>query len=330
MKYEGYICIDAGTDYCPCHLAETGDCIICSMLQGKNECNCTNWCNTCIFNDYIENGEKVKEKRKYYEGLILEKEFVTNNVILLNIETSYSLVKDLTLPGSFIFLKHPKSEYYYDIPISIMNVSLHKKTIELAIEIKGPKTNKINELEINEYILLRGPYWNGIMGVNQFNNITGSNIITIAKGIHQAPLVPVLKILSQNNNNVYSFLDTGRIQEIFIEEYLSKYTYEYNEISFLKENKLSIEFTNILTDYINKINPSIVFCAGSDFINTNVLQLLRSIRKDIKFTCTNNSKMSCGEGICGCCTLMNDDFKLRRLCKMQTDPEFILQGRLIY
>ena len=330
MKYEGFTCMDAGTDYCPCHLAETGDCIICSMLQGKNECNCTNWCSTCIYNDYISNGEKVKEKRQYYEGQILEKEYVTDNVIILKIATSYSLIKELALPGSFIFLKHSKSDSYYEIPLSVMNISLTKNMLELAIEVKGPKTNKINELGQNEDILLRGPYWNGIMGIKYINNLTHSNVITIAKGIHQAPLVSVIKNLNSNNNNIYSFLDTGRIKKIFIGDYLNKYTEKYFETNFLTKDMLSIEFKNMLLDYIDKIKPSLIFCAGSDLINNNILQLIRNTSFDIKFACTNNSKMSCGEGICGCCTLMNNDFKLRRMCKMQTDPEFILQGRLIY
>lgn len=28
-------CVDAGSAYCPCYLAESGECIACSLLRGK-------------------------------------------------------------------------------------------------------------------------------------------------------------------------------------------------------------------------------------------------------------------------------------------------------
>ncbi|NFG18899.1 sulfide/dihydroorotate dehydrogenase-like FAD/NAD-binding protein, partial [Clostridium botulinum] len=49
MEYEIKDCIDAGSEYCPCHLAETGDCILCSQLSGKKFCDCINWKGVCIY-----------------------------------------------------------------------------------------------------------------------------------------------------------------------------------------------------------------------------------------------------------------------------------------
>lgn len=327
MEREIFTCIDAGTDYCPCHLADTGDCIICSMLSDKKECDCCNWSNSCIYNDYILNNEKPKKTRQYYKGKIIKKHYITNDVIILSIRAPYNLIKDLSLPGSFIFLKLLEDENCFDIPLSVMDTNLDENLLKLAIEIKGPKTNRINEIGKDEYVLLRGPYWNGIMGVNHINKAMNSNVLTISKGIHQAPLIPVLKTLNNSNNHITSFIDTGRIEKIFIEEYLKSAEINYLRTTISNHYVLNNEFAKILIDYILKVRPSLVFCAATDRINYNILKLIKSISLDIKFACTNNSRMCCGEGVCGCCTIKNKDHILRRLCKMQTDPEFILEGR---
>ena len=36
MTYKEEVCIDAGSENCPCLLAESGDCITCSRLKGKD------------------------------------------------------------------------------------------------------------------------------------------------------------------------------------------------------------------------------------------------------------------------------------------------------
>ena len=68
MKYEIIDCIDAGTEYCPCHLAETGDCILCSELCSKTFCDCVNWKGTCI---YIKNSFGMVKKPKKEERHIV-------------------------------------------------------------------------------------------------------------------------------------------------------------------------------------------------------------------------------------------------------------------
>lgn len=73
MEYEIKDCIDAGSEYCPCHLAETGDCILCSQLSGKKFCDCINWKGVCIYQEFIWNGKKAKEERETYLGKIIKK-----------------------------------------------------------------------------------------------------------------------------------------------------------------------------------------------------------------------------------------------------------------
>jgi hypothetical protein len=62
-------CIDAGTENCPCYLAVTGDCLICSRLQGKDYCDC-NWRGVCIYNEFMQGNGKVNNPRRDFEAEI--------------------------------------------------------------------------------------------------------------------------------------------------------------------------------------------------------------------------------------------------------------------
>ena len=52
-------CIDVGSENCPCYLALTGDCLICSRLQGKDYCGC-NWAGVCVYNEFIQGNKFIK------------------------------------------------------------------------------------------------------------------------------------------------------------------------------------------------------------------------------------------------------------------------------
>ena len=71
MNYINNICVDAGTENCPCSLADTGDCLICSRLNGKDKCDC-HWAGLCIYNEFIQNDGKIRNKRRYIEAEIVK------------------------------------------------------------------------------------------------------------------------------------------------------------------------------------------------------------------------------------------------------------------
>lgn len=67
MDYEVIDCIDAGTEFCPCHLAEEGECILCSQLHGKCFCDCVNWKGFA----YMKNLQVMDLKLRKAEKLLL-------------------------------------------------------------------------------------------------------------------------------------------------------------------------------------------------------------------------------------------------------------------
>ena len=59
-----------------------------------------------------------------------------------------------------------------------------------------------------------------------------------------------------------------------------------------------------------------------------VIEYLDSLdRKDVLLSCCNNFKMCCGEGICGACTARYKGHRVKRFCKVQTDPRSIFEER---
>ena len=105
MVFDGKECIDQGSDYCPCHLFETGDCIECTPPSAEKGCNCVNWKGVCIYQEYIWNGNKAKECRKSYCGEIISKENYLGGINIFVIKIPQSVVKELVYPGSYIFIR---------------------------------------------------------------------------------------------------------------------------------------------------------------------------------------------------------------------------------
>ena len=127
MGPNGWKCIDAGSEYCPCYLAEENNCITCTQLQGKNYCDC-NWMGVCIYNDFYFLDHKRKDTRLSQEVAILNKE-VINNMIVLSLKVHKHLARLLKQPGAYIFIRNKFSDHYFDIPISIMDADEETSTV---------------------------------------------------------------------------------------------------------------------------------------------------------------------------------------------------------
>lgn len=324
MNYEIQDCIDAGTEYCPCHLAESGDCILCSQLSGKCFCDCKNWKGVCIYQEYIWNGNKAKEERKGTLVPILEKKIIENKVIIFKIAVSHKIAQELQHPGSYVFLRNPSTNIYYDVPISIMDSNIEENYIKVAVEIKGVKTKNISKLIAGDQIILRAPYWNGVLGLKNLFMTKNSCALIVMRGIGEAPSIPVIKKLSSNNNKIIALIDKNPYNNIFVMKYLKKYDVEIIECNTLKNGELPEEFKKILQELIGKNRIELIHCDGPDILIKKMLELYDD---KIRFSCCNNAKMCCGEGVCGTCSLRYKNHNVKRLCKYQIDPKYLFNGR---
>ena len=81
------------------------------------------------------------------------------------------MVSELVHPGSYVFVRRPDTDTRFDTPISIMDTDTRNNTITIAIEIKGSKTKALDVLKLGEEMLVKAPFWNGILGLKNINQL---------------------------------------------------------------------------------------------------------------------------------------------------------------
>ena len=327
MFKETIDCIDAGTEFCPCHLAESGECILCSQLQGSHFCDCLNWKGVCIYQELHDNGNKAKEQRKTYTCKVCEKILYQDDVLLIKFEAPHKLAIDLARPGSFIFIRSEEN-VYFDVPISILESDIENDIISIMIEIRGIKTKKLLDIESEGNITIRGPYWNGVFGLKNIRKQQNNEALVIARGIGMAPMMPVIDRLVQNGNKVTLILDKQPFKEVYVSEWLDKLNIVPQEMNLIEKGELSPEGKVAIKSIVKSNNISLIHIAGADILTYSVIDFLDSLdRKDIDLSCCNNFKMCCGEGVCGSCTARFSGHRVKRFCKVQASPRGIFEGR---
>ncbi|SKC72779.1 sulfide/dihydroorotate dehydrogenase-like FAD/NAD-binding protein [Maledivibacter halophilus] len=311
-----YECIDAGSDYCPCYLAETNDCITCSHLQGMEFCDC-NWRGVCILTEYTWNGKKAKLPRKNFEARILDKKIIGDNLIIFKLITTKTFARYLKQPGSYVFIRDPHKPEYFDTPMSIMYANDRSGQIDIAVQIIGTKTKTL--LETNEKLIVRGPYWNGILGLKELKTFKDSNALIIARGVALAPSVNILNYLIRNNNRITLIMDKGKFEDLFITDYIDE-----NRILTIETNILEEKGKLLIQELIRNNSYDLCFSGGSDIQHKEIKGFLNELSPDTNFVVTNNKEICCGEGICGACCIKIGD-EILKACKSQIDTAWIFR-----
>ena len=327
MINEKIDCIDCGSEYCPCHLAESGECLICSQLQGKCFCDCVNWEGVCVYQELFNNGGKARKTRKTYNCTVIKSNLIEENLLELNFIVPHKLAIDLIKPGSYIFIRTDNNQFF-DIPISVLESNIDNDTVTTVVEIRGIKTKRLLNINKNDTIVIRAPYFNGVFGIKDLCKVQNSNVLVLGRGIGLAPMTPVVKKLCSNNNEIDVLVDYAPFNSNFVKSYIRKFNIEPVETNLITKGNLSKECEFLLTSAVKEKNVSLIHIAGADILTYNVIKFLDDLgRPDILLSCCNNFKMCCGEGICGACTNRYAEHKVKRFCKLQCSPRSIFEGR---
>ena len=111
-------------------------------------------------------------------------------------------------------------------------------------------------------------------------------------------------------------------------EWLDKLNLIPQEMNLIEKGDLSPEAKVAIKSLLKYNNVSLIHVAGADILSYKVIDYLDYLeRKDIDLSCCNNIKMCCGEGVCGACTTRFSGHRVKRLCKVQSDPRNIFEGR---
>ena len=223
-------CVDLGSEYCPCPLALTGDCLICSRLQERGgsdgssermfpsseDCDCE-WSGSCPYTVLAQNGGKAAEGRREFSVKLVERKDYGEDGSVLVFNVGQGFAQKASQPGSFVFLRRVCREgqdrgvaetgsfVYGDTPISVMRTDEAEGTIHLAIRREGPKSKMLldRSLAIDDAVV-RGPYYSGLLGADVLKpaNCRGKRILFLTKGIGAAPALLVM-------NRLMTMLGTG-------------------------------------------------------------------------------------------------------------------------
>jgi len=314
-------CVDVGSEYCPCYLAETNNCITCSQLQGKEFCDC-NWRGVCVYQEFVMNRNKIKQQRDYYNSSVEDIKQIGMDSYLIKLKVTKTLARQLNEPGSYVFLRDKKLPQYFDVPMSIMQSDTSNGVITIAYKAIGAKSKSLNNCK--DSILIKGPYWNGAYGLGNLKKVKNQNCLVIARGISQAPSLLVIEKLIKNGNKISLVLDKGSVGEIFINDLIKNtniYTYE--------EDVMSEKGKSLITHILHNKNISLIYSAGSDLLHMNIIKIIDELGMDPYLVVTNNNELCCGEGICGGCTTRLKDGTRVKPCKTQIDSRQIIERRVL-
>lgn len=324
MSYEAVDCIDAGSEYCPCYLAETNNCLICSQLQGKEFCDCINWKGVCIYQEYIWNGGKRKKPREGISARVLEKKAVSDKTLFLKIKVSKTLSRELNQPGSYLFIREENHPDFFDVPMSVMYADENEGTLDLLLQIKGVKTKVLKD--IGDSLSIRAPYWNGIIGLKNLKTVKDKKCVIVTRGIAQAPSVLVAKKLRFSGNDVMVFMDRGSCNTTYSRDYFERLGCSVTETTAIKNKAIDENFRLKLQEIMNTGTIGLVFSGGSDILHRGMLDIIKRSNNDIPFVCTNNANICCGEGVCGSCNIRLKDGRRIKACKAQVNPADMIGG----
>ena len=82
---------------------------------------------------------------------------------------------------------------------------------------------------------------------------------------------------------------------------------------------------DLIADYIRRENVSFVYSGASVGFSKDVMNIVDSVDKNIKFAISNNNLICCGDGICGACVVNMNGCQVKT-CKAQLDSREYLHS----
>jgi NAD(P)H-flavin reductase len=330
MTYINKNCADAGTPNCPCPLAETGDCLICSRLAGHDTCDC-DWAGVCVYNEFIQNDKVVQGTRKDLKAPIVNKRWYSSDLIVLTLDTDRRLALDALRPGSFVFLNRPGAAQYANVPVSIMKSDPAKGHLFLALKIVGSKTRMISEAE--DFLTIRGPYRNGLLGgglQGMFDDMqsSGGRWLIFTKGVGFAPAVNLLR-WADGRVDADMVIDTDKVNQEIVNDNLGEcLKWENLKVWFgslesvRDDGECGVKTKEFARNEIESLGRTpvevydrVIILASDYYIKTLVRRL--DIPEE-KLVFSNNFHMCCGEGICGACGHVDSEGRFSKMCKCRS------------
>lgn len=322
MTYFNPICADVGTRNCPCPLAETGDCLVCSRLSGARECSCR-WAGVCVYNEYMQNGSMVRTKRKARSTGILQRLRQGDDLLMLQLRVPRGFALEASRPGSFLFLKPPGAPEMTSVPVSVMAADVEHESLWVILKIISAKTKALAACE--DFLEMRGIYRSGLLGKGVAGMLDlhdpGISVrkrwLILTKGVGFAPAVNLIRWVA-GRIDIHVIADPEKVGDDVIRQQFRAWRPEGHSS---EGGHFRLEFQSLakLLEQLAAVSPlqqtdyDRIFLLASDYYIKRLSAVMK-IPPD-KLVFCNNFHLCCGEGICGACGHVDAEGNLRKMCK---------------
>jgi NAD(P)H-flavin reductase len=305
-------CVDVNSEQCPCLLADTNHCFMCSHLKGEAVCDC-DWTGLCLFSQKQWQPTKKPSdppSRRELESPLVIKRQINEHTYIVEVDVGQELAKQLDTVGSFVFLRRADDPEMCSFPVGVMDSNGVKLTV--AIETIGPKSSRLF-MQPEATVLVRGPYYNGVFGQPWIDSTKYGTILAVVGGMGQANALMLAKKALANGNAATFIIAPGQAEVVFIADELRAMGVEVICVPSMRRDG----FAKIKELFNDKID--LLLSAGPDELHFGLITLMQECGRDYPMAVTNNATMCCGEGICGSCARKTKDGVWIRTCKIQLD-----------
>lgn len=305
-------CIDNGHEGCPCTLAQSGNCLVCSRLNGGT-CDDCSWQGACVYALYEQNGRQIIQERKNRLLPIKEVRTYGPNLKVFVLEADKGFCQKAGTAGAFVFVKTPETHDWFGAPISVLKSQPDHGLVHLAVCACGPKTNRV--LQETKALHVRGVYYNALSGQRGLL-LDPEETFVFAKGVAIAPLRNYLdggSRYSRQLQNMYLFADLEKTGMDFFQDYFGDLAVRAVEIrDFAKEGLCSLErLDHLEAQCLGRARINVLALTSPYYVS----QIQRAVGAGKMILRPTEGNMCCGEGICGACTKIDAYGRMIRRCK---------------
>ena len=228
---------------------------------------------------------------------IIKKDIVVDiqNTRLVKFLIYSPLISIKARPGQFVIVM--ATENGERIPLTIVDADPQTQTITLIVQELGYSTKLLCSLNAGDsFYSLAGPLGNAVKPQNY------GKVLMIGGGVGIAELFPVVRLLKQAGNKVYSILG-ARTKELLI---LKDEVEKYSDKLFIATDDGSLGEKGFVSGILERLlredkDFQAVYCVGPVLMMKVVSNVTRPY--SIKTWVSLNAIMLDGTGMCGCCRL---------------------------
>lgn len=214
-------CNDLDGDGCPCILAETCDCPECSMLQGKELCDCR-WRGLCVLlkrywaEPYVAQLGEVDRG----EPELLRAIYVAPQVLKAVFAVPDGFLVELNRPGSCAGVVFGDGVKEGSAVGPVMDVLENIGVVSVVLQVDGPLARCMQRSDgwLRMARSLPGVIWGGEL----LERLRAGRALLVAAGLGQAATVLAARVLRDNDNKTWAVLVDAGGGRLFAEDRLQR------------------------------------------------------------------------------------------------------------